>query len=146
MNLLGMEDKDSPLHRRKSIPYCKRNEYSLSMRNIIWSLINMYCYRGFGGFCLKSHLLDSIVEDARFLSLRFLPCGEENDSKKNMNGFLWRVASRSFGIERLPMVVCWEFVCFVGVRELLGWLVCGFMLVRFVSVVWVSCECRLMLL
>jgi len=50
------------------------------LMNRIWNFINRHCYRGFGGFCLKSHLSDSIVENTRFLSLRFLPCGEEKDS------------------------------------------------------------------
>ena len=28
-NLLGVKDMDSPWHRRKNIPYCKNNVYSL---------------------------------------------------------------------------------------------------------------------
>lgn len=48
-----------------------------------------------------------------------------------MSEFLQKVARRLFGVERLLMVVCWEFVCFVSVRKLLS--ILGF---------WV-CECCL---
>ena len=79
----------------------------LKIEGNVWSFINRHCCKGFSGFCQ-----------------RFLPCGEWRKTlRRTLVGFFEWVVGRLF------VVVCWEFVCFVSVREvlnILGLWVCEF--------------------